>query len=74
MTSAGLGSLVLATIDHRHGSILVQGRDLPDLMELAEIAHKATTTGVAIDVDDLGDLEVACAVRGRRLRVQRRKT
>lgn len=68
-----LGKQVIFTVDKRRHRILVAGVDLEDLMVLADISHTTTPSGAAvIGLDDLSDLEVACAVRHRPVRIQSR--
>jgi len=63
----------ILTIDKRRRRIVVTGTDLIDLMVLADITYTTTGSGaVVVSLDDLGDLEVACAVRHRPVRIQSR--
>ncbi len=58
------------TVDRQRKQVLVSGRDVLDPVDLAGVAYRITGSGaLVIALDDLGDLEVACAVRHRPIRM-----
>lgn len=68
------GTVVVATVDQHRHQVIVTGRDVNDIAVVAEIAYRTTGSGaVVIDLDDLGAVEIACAIRHRPVRIQSRR-
>lgn len=72
------GRPVVMTVVRQRKQVLLSGRDLVDLVDLADIAGLAyRTTGsgsLIVQLEHLADIEAACAVRHRPVRIQSRRT
>jgi len=70
-----VSAVVVATIDRHRAQIVVSGRDLVDLVELVDIPYRTTGSGsLIVQLEHLADIEAACAVRHRPVRIQSRRT
>ncbi len=70
-----MSAVVVATIDRHRAQIVVSGRDLVDLVELVDIPYRTTGSGsLIVQLEHLADIEAACAVRHRPVRIQSRRT
>ena len=67
-------AVVIATVHRSRRQVVVSGRDLLDLLELAELSYTTTPSGsVVVSLCALSDVEAACAVRHRPIRIQSRR-
>ncbi len=70
-----MSGVVVLTIDRPRGQVVVSGRDLVDLADVAGLAYRTTGSGaIVLTLDALGDLEAAAAIRRRPIRIQSRRT
>jgi len=68
------GAVVVATVDRQRAQIILSGRDLVDLVDIAGLAYRTAGSGaLVVQLEHLADLEVACAIRRRPLRIQSRR-
>lgn len=68
------GALVRATVNAARRYVVVAGEDVQAVVALARVRYRTLGSGaVVIELDDLGDLEAACVILHRPVRIQSKR-